>query len=35
MNNAPDRIFFELAPFSLHNYMVQNYQAGLTLRLRF
>jgi len=35
MNNVPDRVFYELAPCSLHNYMVQDYQPGLTLRLRF
>lgn len=35
MNNVPGRVFFELAPCSINNYMVQNYQAGLTVRMRF
>jgi len=34
-NTVSDRIFFEIAPCSFQNYMAQNYQHGVTLRIRF
>ena len=34
-NLVSDEIYFEIAPCSFHDNLAQNYQSGITLRLRF